>query len=97
MELGLGDRQGTTTQTPQKPPAMADNNTTPTAANDRTVASTPGTRRTSTSSAGNMADQPQATRDQSNEGARKPRPRPVDYGGSLFALHLCIHELSSNP
>jgi hypothetical protein len=44
-----------------------------------------------------MADQPQATRDQSNEGARKPRPRPVDYGGSLFALHLCIHELSSNP
>ena len=88
MELGLGDRQGTTTQTPQKPAAMADNNTTPTAANDRTVASTPGTRRTSTSSAGNMADQPQATRDQSNESARKPRPRPVDYGGSPFAIHL---------
>jgi hypothetical protein len=65
---------------------MADNtNTTPTpaAANDRVVASTPGTRRTSTSSAGNMADQAsQATREQSSESARKPRPRPLDYGGS---------------
>jgi len=55
-------------------------------ANDRVVSSTPGTRRNSISSAGNMADQPQDNaRDAAGESARKARPRPMDYGTLLEA------------
>ena len=57
--------------------------------NDRVVSSTPGTRRNSTSSAGNMADHPQDNaRDPAGESARKARPRPLDYGALFGALQL---------
>lgn len=93
MELKLGFQacQGICGQLP----AMADHvenvpgdspqqqRQTASAAQDRVVASVPDTRRTSMSSAGNMADQPIDPKDQpaqGSESAKKPRPRPMDYG-----------------
>jgi len=58
---------------------------------DRVVSSTPGTRRNSTSSAGNMADQPQDNaRDSAGESARKARPRPLDYGAFVWSTTITV-------
>lgn len=57
------------------------------------MVSQPDTRRTSTSSAGNMTASRELSRDyqgqtsmqanQTSDGGRRPRPRPVDYGARL--------------